>query len=251
MTPRGPGVVFDLDGTLVDSEPHWAWGFSTGLSETLARRGHGRHGIDPDRMAHFRGGRVPDSVRAIIETLDLTLPDAELDAVVDEVIARVSARFVEDPRPIAEAVATARALAADGIPLAVASSSAPPFIDAALDRLGLAELIPVRVSAIGLPQGKPDPTVYLIALDRLAVRAAGSVAIEDSTAGVGAAVNAGMRCVWFAPEPDATPPDRVDAGALGVSADVDLDSVVTWTRHLDADVVRDLLGDHDERPASR
>ncbi len=251
MTGRPHGVVFDLDGTLVDSEPHWAWGFSTGLSEILARRGHGTHDIDPDRMARFRGGRVPESVRSIVGELGLALPEPELDEIVDEVIARVSARFVEDPSPIAGAVATVRDLAADGIPLAVASSSALAFIQAALEQLGIADLVPVRVSAIGLNRGKPDPTVYHLALDRLGVQAAGSVAVEDSTAGVGAAVNAGMRCVWFAPEPDATPPGRLDPEAFGVSPDVDLDSVVTWTSHLDADVVRDLLGEHDERPPHR
>lgn len=205
-TPRHtPGaVIFDLDGTLVDSEPFWAAGFSTGLASILRERGYGEHRIDKSDMARFRGGRVPDTVAEIVDWLGLgqTLRGPELDVVVAEVIASVTRAFAADPTPIADAVDTARQLAQSGVRMAVASSSAAPFIDAALAAIGLEHAFPVRVSAVGLPHGKPDPLVYQLALDRLQVPGRLAVAIEDSPVGVAAAVNAGMQCVWFAPESD-------------------------------------------------
>jgi HAD superfamily hydrolase (TIGR01509 family) len=200
-----PGVVFDLDGTLVDSEPYWVKGFSTGLAQILEERGHGKHELDPHHMARFQGGRVLDTVGAILEWLHLgsEIDAPEASAIVQQVITYVTQEFVANPTPIEETVATVRALRADGVPLAIASSSALSFIDAVLDVLDLKQAFPVRVSAVGLPRGKPDSAVYLLALRQLGLPPQLSVAVEDSRVGVVAAVNAKMRCVWFLPGQEA------------------------------------------------
>lgn len=205
MSGARPGVVFDLDGTLVDSEPYWVKGFSTGLAQILKERGHGTHELDPNLMGRFLGGRVPDAVGAILEWLHLgsEIDALERSAIVQQVITYVTAEFVANPTPIEEAVSTVRVLQEAGVPLAVASSSAMSFIDAVLDILGLKDAFPVKVSALDLPRGKPDPTVYLLALDQLGLPPQLSVAVEDSGAGVVAAVNAKMRCVWFLPGQEA------------------------------------------------
>lgn len=196
-----PGVIFDLDGTLIDSEPAWARGFSYGLSQILVERGHGHHDLTPDQMARFQGGRVPDTVGAILGWLELDpeLDDAETRQIVQAVIDWVTADFAANPVPIPEAVAAARALQQRGVPLAVASSSALPFIDAALESLGLSDAITIRMSAIDLPRGKPDPLVYLLTLHEMGLPASRVIAIEDSPVGVESAIRAGIQCVWFMP----------------------------------------------------
>jgi len=243
-----PGVVFDLDGTLVDSEPYWAKGFSAGLAQILKERGHGTHELDPNVMARFQGGRVPDTVRAILEWLHLgsEIDAHEVSAIVEQVITYVKAEFVASPTPIAEAVSTVRALQEDGVPLALASSSASSFIDAVLDVLDLREAFPVRVSAMDFPEGKPDPAVYLRALDQLGLTAQLSVAVEDSRVGVLAAVNAKMRCVWFLAGHDSGS-IQAEIGDLAARAESDADNpsdiarLVTGHPHLSPELLSGIL----------
>jgi beta-phosphoglucomutase len=65
----------------------------------------------------------------------------------------------------------------------------------ALGSSGLAEAFEVLVAKEDVPAPKPDPAGYLLALDRLKVRAADAVALEDSPSGLAAAREAGLRCV--------------------------------------------------------
>lgn len=243
-----PGVVFDLDGTLVDSEPYWVKGFSTGLAQILQKRHHGTHALDPNRMARFQGGRVADSVGAILDWLNLgsQIDAQEASVIVTQVIQYVTEEFVANPTPIAEAVSTVRVLQRSGVPLAVASSSALSFIDAVLDVLDLKEAFPVRVSAVDLPRGKPDPTVYLLALEQLGLPPQLSVAVEDSRVGVLAAVNAAMRCVWFLPGQEAGPmlgqiTDLAAQAGSGARNKSDIARLVSVTPRLSPEILFGIL----------
>ena len=241
------GVIFDLDGTLVDSEPFWVRGFSTGLSRILEVRGYGFHHLDPSDMRKFAGGRVPDTIADILQSLRLEgrIDDSETDAIVQDVLNFVTDQFVADPAPIPEAVSTARALHADGVPMAIASSSAPSFIEAVLDVLKLQDVFPVRVSAVELPRGKPDPAVYLLALQQMGLPALRTVAVEDSRVGVAAAVNAKMRCLWYLPgETEGSLAGRADLTSQLESHAAnpsDILRLVTVTGHLRHSLLAEML----------
>ncbi len=86
-------------------------------------------------------------------------------------------------------------LAAQDVPLAVASSSAASVIFAVLEKLGLTGCFRVVQSAEFEPYGKPHPGVYLTAARRLGVAPEACVAIEDSVTGVVAAKAAKMACL--------------------------------------------------------
>ncbi len=88
-----------------------------------------------------------------------------------------------------------RALAAAGVPLAVASSSLRPVVEATLGAIGLRDAFEAVVSGDEVRTGKPAPEIYLLAADRLGVEPARCVAIEDSPSGVRAAMAAGMACL--------------------------------------------------------
>jgi sugar-phosphatase len=73
---------------------------------------------------------------------------------------------------------------AEGLVLGLATSSAPPLIDAVLTKLGLMDAFAVMHSAIEEELGKPHPAVFLTTAQLLDVEPAECVAIEDSVAGV-------------------------------------------------------------------
>ena len=82
-----------------------------------------------------------------------------------------------------------------GLGLAVASSSPRWWVQSHLERLGIFDAFDAVATGDEVERTKPDPAVYLLALDRLAVPASAAIALEDSPNGIRAAQAAGLRCV--------------------------------------------------------
>ena len=88
-----------------------------------------------------------------------------------------------------------RALHQAGFKLAVGSSGPPENVEAALNGLGTGECFSATVTGLDVTRGKPDPQVFLIAAERLAIEPARCAVVEDAPAGVEAANRAGMASV--------------------------------------------------------
>lgn len=186
-------VVFDLDGVIVDSEQVW-----DDVREQLARERGGRwHG---GAQAAMMGMSSPEWSRYLHEELGLAESPEEIN---DEVVRRMLARYREDLPLLEGAVDAVRRLAAE-FPLAVASSSNRPLIEAVLERAGIAELFAAVVSSEEVARGKPAPDVYLEAARLLGVEPERCAAVEDSSNGLRAAHAAGMR-VLALPNPHYPP----------------------------------------------
>ena len=183
---RPAGVVFDCDGTLVDTESI----SDAALAEVLD--GFGHELTDPLR-AELLGRPWAHNWTVLHQRLGLTdeiaFRDAYRSAFVD--------RFASDVVLFEDAVATARHLAESGLPLAVATSSSRRHLEAVLD-LGLRELFSATVAADDTDEHKPAPAPYLLASRLLGVRPDRAVAVEDSPVGVAAARAAGMVVVGVA-----------------------------------------------------
>jgi HAD superfamily hydrolase (TIGR01509 family) len=180
-------VVFDLDGVLVDSEPiHFR-----AANRVLARY---ERSIAEHEYRTFIGLGEGATWTVWKERFELR-PSVE-----DLLKAHTAARITEiraGVEPIEEAARLARRLRADGVRLALASSSARAIIDALLAALDLEREFAIRVSGedAEVRRGKPAPDVYLRAADLAGAPADGCIAIEDSAPGVAAAKAAGMFCV--------------------------------------------------------
>lgn len=178
-------VVFDLDGTLTDTEGTWAdVRRGIALAEGLP--------YTEQNTLDMMGMSTPEWARYCSERIGYP-------GTVDEIAARVIGGVADayargDVELLPDAAAAVRRMAALG-PVAVASSSPPVLIDAGLAALGVADLVGVRVSSESVGVGKPAPDVYLEACRRLGVRPAEAVAVEDSTAGISSALATGMRVV--------------------------------------------------------
>ena len=184
IAPAGP-VVFDCDGTLVDSEPI----ASAITAELLAARGVP---VDAGEvLARFTGLSARSTKELVARSWGVHL-DAELDA---EKARRLDAAFAAHLRPVPGMPELVRALAGAGRPVCVASSGAPARIDRSLALTGLDRWFPpeLRFSAVMVEAGKPAPDLFLLAARSLGADPATCVVVEDSVYGVEAGVAAGMR----------------------------------------------------------
>lgn len=182
----GISVVFDLDGTLVDSEPNY---YEAG------RRALAAHGVPEFSWAeHERYVGVGTA-----ETAALWKREYGLDVPVAELLADIDRRYLELARAGTRVYPQMRAfvelLAAEGVPMAVASGSSREAIGAVLAGTGLDGYPRVVVSADEVARGKPAPDVFLEAARRLGSDPVDCVVVEDAAPGVAAAHAAGMRCV--------------------------------------------------------
>ncbi|MFI6463707.1 HAD family hydrolase [Streptomyces sp. NPDC050528] len=218
----GLSVIFDLDGTLVDSEPN----YYEATRQTLAE-----HGV-PDftwaQHERFVGISTQETLALLKEHHGLKAPVEELLAETNRrylALARAATRVYPEMRKFVEL------LAAEGVPMAVASGSSPEAIEAILTGTGLDASLRTVVSADEVAHGKPAPDVFLEAARRLGAAPADCVVLEDAAPGAAAAHAAGMRCIaipYVAAQADA--PEFATAGLLlrGGQAEFSAQGAYDW-----------------------
>jgi HAD superfamily hydrolase (TIGR01509 family) len=212
-------VVFDLDGVLIASEEIW-----DAVREAYVRDRGGRY--DDEIQRAMMGMSSTEWSRYLHETAGLAESPETINA---EVVQLMLAAYGEQLPLVDGAVEAVQRLAAR-FPLAVASSSNRPLIDAVLELSGLKQHFTATVSSEEVAHGKPAPDVYLEAARRLGVAPDRCVAIEDSHSGIRSAKAASMRVVAI-PNPSYPP----DADALA-QADVVIRSLNELTPELVASV---------------
>ncbi len=218
MTVPGPfeAVLFDLDGVLVDSEPWW-----NDVRIAFARA-HGRPWTVDDHHA-VMGANSRGWALTMQERLDL--PDMDPDEIQDAIVAGVVERYRTEPPPVIPGAIEAVRRIAQRLPVAIASSAHPDVIAAAVDALGLRDVLGAIVSSDEVPHGKPAPDVYLVAASQLGVDPGRCLVVEDSVNGVKAGKAAGMFVVLV---PNASVPPPAGTAELA-------DAVVDTLSDLDPD----------------
>ncbi len=190
-------IIFDFDGIIVDSEP---------LIMQLTKEMAAQQGWLLSEEEYYRDYLALDD-RAIIEQLYRTHGLGCDTRRRDELVEWKARTYMETIReglpPMPGAVDFVRK-AAERYPLAIASGSMRHEIEYLLGKLGLREAFGVIASAEDTERSKPDPQIYICALERLRqlpglssglLHADECVAIEDAPAGVRAAHAAGMKCI--------------------------------------------------------
>jgi len=179
-------VLWDLDGTLVDSEQyHWqAW------RETMAGEGVT---LTFDQFRATFGWRNDAILRQWLGD-QIDTPRIDRIGASKEELYRSLVR-AGGLAPLDGAADWVRRLHQDGWLQAVASSAPRLNIDVVMDVIGLADQFQASASAEDVARGKPDPQVFLVAASRLGVPPSRAIVVEDAAAGIEAAHRANMRSV--------------------------------------------------------
>lgn len=198
-------VLWDMDGTLVDSEPLWEIA-TYEMSESLGRR------ITPEVRAQTVGGTFANTLRICAEYAGVAV-SAERAA---ELKAQMFARMREllttrlELRPGVEKLLTE--LKAAGTPMMLVTNTARELTDPAIATIG-PEFFTSTICGDEVQNGKPDPDIYLTAAARLGLQPEQCLVCEDSKTGMAAATAAGCRVIGL-PEHGEVPEGALDLRSL-------------------------------------
>jgi beta-phosphoglucomutase len=185
-----------MDGVLADSEPV----YYTAMQNVLGPLGLE---ISDEHQRNVMGTSIENTWRYLSETFRLEGPLGPYVEEYDLQLRRLLAQ-VHEPLPgVRELIA---ALKQRNVPVAVASSSIPEWIDALLGGLGLRDAFEAAVSAREAGASKPAPDVYLLVAARLNTNPTRCIAIEDTPTGLASAKAAGMFVVQTRSASSAFPP---------------------------------------------
>ena len=176
-------VLWDMDGTLVDSEKLW----DVAINELYTQ--HGRV-LAPEVRDATVGGSADGVIRIVFDDLGLE-PDPERMAdAADWMHDYVGELFATGLPWCPGARELLDALLAADVPMALVTNTRRKLTENALNSIGR-EYFSVTVCADEVPEGKPAPDVYLRAAELLGVSAADCLAVEDSVTGAADAEDAG------------------------------------------------------------
>ncbi|WP_165372708.1 HAD family hydrolase [Pengzhenrongella frigida] len=173
----GAGLLLDLDGTLLDSEPVHRGAFR----DYFSARGWT---VSDEVIRQFAGRRAQEVFPVVAGPWAGEDPESLTAAVLD-----VLRRSGRRPVPVAGAVRLLAACARAELPVAIVTSARREWAAAALELLGAA--VPM-VTAEDCARGKPDPEPFRRGADLLGLPPGGLVAAEDSPAGIASGRHAGI-----------------------------------------------------------
>src|SRR5262245_39993871 len=180
--PRPDAILFDLDGTLVDTVQTRidAW------TDALAQSGFATTRDQLAPMIGLDGRRLAREVAALAGRPIDAARSEEIDKLSGEIYERINR-----PRPLPGVAAIVAAIEAAGIPWAIATSSRKDQVKTSLDALGLDDE-PTIIDASHVEHAKPEPDLLLYAAKELGVEPNRSWYVGDSTWDMVSAVAAGM-----------------------------------------------------------
>jgi HAD superfamily hydrolase (TIGR01509 family) len=181
MLSRKRLLIFDFDGTLVDSSPLHARAFAEAFAP---------HGVEID-YPRIAGMTTAAAVDRLAAEAGLTLDPVE------------RARLVDAKRDYGLTLIESELVAIEGAPefvraaggrfrLALCTSGSKRSVEAALARVGLAGCFDPLITAEDVTRGKPDPEIFLQALERTGAAADDALIFEDADSGIAAAKAAGV-----------------------------------------------------------
>ncbi|ROR11435.1 HAD family phosphatase [Erwinia sp. JUb26] len=201
-------IAWDVDGTLVDSEP---------LHHRALLWACAQYGLDLSQIpeARFCGVHIHDVWQALRAELPADLHKETWLQAIETYYHAHSGEIQAMPG----CPHTLRQLAAGGIKQACVSNSSRAVVEASLRALGVLDLIAVIITLDDVQNGKPDPEPYRRAVEALGLPADAVLAVEDSPTGVASARAAGLHVAFCG---------NADVPTAGVTKVNTLTQLLSW-----------------------
>ncbi|MDR2814752.1 MAG: beta-phosphoglucomutase family hydrolase [Prevotellaceae bacterium] len=183
------GVIFDMDGTIIDNMPYHLQAY---------RVFNERHGVEmgDEEFLKQTSGKTNDDIMRLLFGSDLSAEDIATLANEKESLYRELYRsHVALSKGLDSLFARLRA---KDVPLCVGSSAPDENIDLVLDGLNIRGYFKAVINSSQVKNGKPHPEVFLKAAAAMGLAPAQCVVVEDAVAGIEAAHNAGMKVIAIA-----------------------------------------------------
>jgi HAD superfamily hydrolase (TIGR01509 family) len=178
-------ILFDLDGLMVDSEPHSIASWQA----VLASRGAN---FDQTMIERTFGLRVDETSQLLKDTYQLA---DTITVLAREKIEYQIAHLDGKVKPMPGLIELLDEIDRLRLKKAVASSSRRPYVDAVLRSIGVLDRFSVVIGGNEVSRGKPAPDVFLAAARAFNVDPQNCLVLEDAPAGVQAAKSANMTCI--------------------------------------------------------
>jgi len=201
-------VLFDLDGTLVDSAPDIA----AAVNELLSTRK--LQPLDLAQVTSMIGNGMEKLVERAFAASGMPLGGADLERAQKDMLPiylRHTTEFTKLYPGVRELLVT---LQADGVALAVVTNKPQAATQDVLDHFGLSAMLGAVIGGDAVAHKKPAPDAIILALDRLGVTTADALMVGDSAADVGAARAAGVPVVLVRGGYTGVPVEKLGADAL-------------------------------------
>ena len=205
------GLLCDLDGTLVDSEPLHC----TAWLATLAD-----HGLDYDAdwFEQYVGTSDRVLAREVVTAEGLSISEVDL---IGQKQARYHRAVAQEGKSFADIDTALQAVVESGYPLAIATNSGREDADVMIDAARLDRYTAISVTASDVEKMKPAPDIYLLAASKLGLEAHECIAIEDSGPGGLAAGAAGCYLIGLTAKVT-NADERIDDQAAAVRRALDI-----------------------------
>lgn len=181
-------VVYDVDGTLINSEPLHVSAWDNALKQYGSSLG-----ALPESFRVSMAGRKPIAIATnMVSGLQLSVTGDELLATKAGMLMQAVRGGVEQ---IPGAVSSVRRFYDTGLPLGIGAALDRGYVDLVLNQLEIADLFAAIVTGDQITKGKPDPETYATVVQRLGLKPSDCVVFEDAKSGIASAKNAGCYCI--------------------------------------------------------
>ncbi|KAH7395311.1 HAD-like domain-containing protein [Phaeosphaeria sp. MPI-PUGE-AT-0046c] len=195
-------IMLDCDNTLVQSE-RFAFEACADLTNIVMER----HNIDARYTADslledFVGHNFRGMLKGLQQKHNFTMPEDEMEDFVQQELGAVTKKLSEKAVECPGVTTELQKLKDQGYPMSVVSTSAKSRVVASIEKAGIDHFFPPEhvysaATSMEKPSSKPDPAIYLFAADKLGVKPAEAVTVEDSKSGATAAMRAGIPCIGY------------------------------------------------------
>ena len=223
IPPARPGdvILFDVDGTLVDSTYHHAVAW---------HRAFTRHGMQvPMWRVHRTIGMGGDKLVGVVAGDEV---EEECGEALREAWKEEYAELIAEVEPLPGAADLVRDLAEAGYAVALASSGEKPFADAAVEDLGIGDQVTALATTSDAEHSKPDADILVATLGQVD-RVERAILVGDTPYDVASAARIGLGCVALLTGGFSLA-ELEEAGAVTVVEDLTELSDFDWSEHLRA-----------------